>query len=220
MATVRLSNDKRDGIVTRYTRSLNPALDAQWAALVASVDHERFIDTLIEVWIKHEGCASIMDSLPSKWFDVDVKEIRLGRINGISSSQLDRLETKVGRRIPFFMTRQTERYGGNIPVTLDDPDLDELALKMLEMNETRELLDLKRRNAKDAIHKLVYDCQTLKQQLELWPGAENFINASDMDEHRRVAERTSKGKIAVSSDIIDTLNVGAVMGTMHSAARR
>ena len=218
MATVRLSNEKRNAISYKFRKTLEPAFEAQIKALQASVDHDRFTDLLIEAWVQQEGCFSVLDTMPRKWLE-EVSEFQIASVNGVSSPHFNSLKPSQPRTVPFFMCRKSARYE-TVRVTIEaNPVVDEIGLKMMEFNELMDTQRERRGLTEREITKLLYKCSTLKQLLELWSEAERYVDDEDMEEHRRVVERTAKGKLTVSEDTLATLNSAAVMGVLSTARR-
>lgn len=212
MATVRMTKDLKSAIISKLQGQFQvrrEALRKHIAAGFEPLKAQYFEDLLTTVLEQHGMPRDIYDAIPDGWCH-RVNELGTNRINNVPTHEVLPNGSCIGGAIKIPAALEY----GRTSMSLDHPRLQPYAEYAAQANEQLRQLSQEEHSAVHEANRLLGQCGSLKQALDVWPHLIELLPERAIEQHKQVAEKRKKaGPIAIDADRLTGALVAGKMAT-------
>lgn len=185
MATVRITNDIRNHVRRAILALYNSRVNAIHQK-IAQVDMTPFVTNFFREELMRKA-AELNSDPKGEWItEMSQQTFQLRLPDTSNGTRMVRVTIPYRRPIPVPIRAQA--YSFAIPLPLHSPEHEQLEKLLIESDRiTKEGNDLVNR-----LLELLNSCGTLRQVLDVWPTALEFMPLEVITQHNRVVEKKSR----------------------------
>lgn len=216
MATVRITETLRGDVLNKFRQDFKVRREKKLQAILNKFDQGLIVESTWQQFCQTHGLTNEwLAAFPIEWTKVDDK-IYVSKIND-RTLPISQLNVPAGRRYPrYFFEKVTDRY----PVThvVNSPDLSEQAALCVEYHTAMKELEDEENISTSTIRKVLDNCTTLKQALEVWPQLIDLLPAETLAKHNEPEKRYSNAsRVSLSQEALDQINTAVVINKITKA---
>ena len=212
MATVRITNALRNSINNKIKDQFGTRKTAITKASLQSFEplkdqyREDLLATILETYNMPQAT---YDAIPEGWCH-RAGSLKATTLNNVRTGLLPKVDCTPSIKVP------AEIYYQNENLHLEHPRLQPYATHALQLNDQLSAVDHEERKTLAEVGKLLVQCGTVAQALEVWPHFLELLPEDVVEEHKRPTEKRQKREISAVDT--DTLTSAVVKAKMANAA--
>ena len=216
MATVRITETLRGEVYEKFRLDFRLRRDKKLNAILARFDQGLILDAAWQSWLnKFNITDEWLKGYPTAWM-ISPKTINVKSINGVVTP-MQSIPTVPGKLYPIYFIN---RIDGNYSHwhEIDNPDLSEQAALCVEFHDAQKTMMEEESAALATIRKVLDNCTTLKQALEVWPQLIDLLPDWALAKHKEPEKRYSNSnRVSLSQDALDQINTAVVINKITKA---
>jgi hypothetical protein len=216
MATVRITETLRGDILSKFRNDFQIRRDKQLQAILNKFDQGLIVESAWQQFCEgHKLTNEWLASWPAAWSLTDAT-IYIKTIND-QNLPFTNFKLPAGKSYPiFFVNKADDRYPRSHMLT--SPDLSEQAALCIEYHTAVKELDEEMNRSTATIRKVLDNCTTLKQALEVWPQLIDLLPAETLAKHHEPEKRYSNAsRMSLSQEALDQINTAVVINKITKA---